>query len=972
MIHIDGPNDLSQTVGPVEFQAGPHGRLLWDFELKLPSIGGLKGQMLDGGDRLHEVDFAIEGAGSLVHDLLGRDLSPISVAGQWEGRRAGDTLDGRIRLTHATLGATAFQGDIGIEVGGDVITLRPGELVLTEPNLSAQGVRLAAGAIRVTREAVVVEQLAAKEGTLIGCFDGRWDWSTRAGTFSGSWTTEPGRDSQYQGTYKGAVQSPRLGYAQLDATLTAEARTVAGDWALAANVGGAGTNLRRSEWQISIPQMAWSRNDRRASVANAAARIDVNWPAIRLTSLHVPSAERASGGGELDMETRRWSAHLDVSALHLGLLKKDDIDVRVIAQGDDREALVSELQVAAGQRIISAKGQLSLAGGILRDVSISAGWPASPADPGQPQSDRPAGRWDLTASVSGRIQPVALTVEGNLAGQNIPIGRQTVPRVTIPIRVNTDHRQIQVATEPFDLLSGKWHLTGQHELSSQLTQLSLVIDGMSLKAAGDIAGSPFASGVGGTAHAQMQLAVPGYQIEQAVATGRWTAEGVVIPPLEARKARGKLRIADGLVQFEDIELEQGNGFAHGSMEFRLDHPQDVVVEFATESWPVRLNEHPFALLADSQANLHVNVIQKQVEGRMRLSGGLWYCDRDLARVHVDTLIDGRTLDVQDLYVETLDGSVQGTASICLDRWRDSTAKLTWSGIQPRSLERWWPQLGKLWGEVSGGLLIEQTNSSARPLGPMQFTVNAYSAGGRYGPAEFNACHIVGYVDDNRVVIDDGTLQALGGRVSTRARVSRHAHGYYTSVITDFNSLDLDQLVHAADPTAHEHVGLVSGTISLLASDEFALGGEGEIRLERSDLAGNPVIAMLHNALNLDIGKRQPTGTGALKVRFEGPRLVFPSFEYFNRGVEIRGAGQIGNINAGGESPVEGYAFASTRVLKGISLPGVRSLDRLMASLQTGGAAVKIAGTLTEVEVKLVPLPIIGGDLRRLLWAQLRE
>lgn len=98
----------------------------------------------------------------------------------------------------------------------------------------------------------------------------------------------------------------------------------------------------------------------------------------------------------------------------------------------------------------------------------------------------------------------------------------------------------------------------------------------------------------------------------------------------------------------------------------------------------------------------------------------------------------------------------------------------------------------------------------------------------------------------------------------------------------------------------------------------------------------------------------------------------PSFEYFNRGVEIRGAGQIKDIHAGGDSLVEGYAVASTRVLKGVSLPGVQSLDRLMASLQTGAAAVQIEGTLGDVQVKAVPLPLVSSEFRRLLWAQLRE
>ena len=65
-------------------------------------------------------------------------------------------------------------------------------------------------------------------------------------------------------------------------------------------------------------------------------------------------------------------------------------------------------------------------------------------------------------------------------------------------------------------------------------------------------------------------------------------------------------------------------------------------------------------------------------------------------------------------------------------------------------------------------------------------------------------------------------------------------------------------------------------------------------------------------------------------------------------------------------------MASTRVLKGIPLPGVNSLDRLLATFQTGAASVRIGGTLEKAEVKVVPLPEVLGSFRRLLWVQLRE
>jgi hypothetical protein len=48
----------------------------------------------------------------------------------------------------------------------------------------------------------------------------------------------------------------------------------------------------------------------------------------------------------------------------------DDVDVRLIAQGHDWEALVSEFRVAAGERVVAAEGELSFIEGRLKDTSI--------------------------------------------------------------------------------------------------------------------------------------------------------------------------------------------------------------------------------------------------------------------------------------------------------------------------------------------------------------------------------------------------------------------------------------------------------------------------------------------------------------------------------------------------------------------------------------------------------------------------
>jgi hypothetical protein len=581
------------------------------------------------------------------------------------------------------------------------------------------------------------------------------------------------------------------------------------------------------------------------------------------------------------------------------------------------------------------------------------------------------GGWHLEADVTGLARPLAVKVVGELTGQNIALGKETVSRVAIPVQAKADAGQIQVTTQSFTLLGGQWQLGGQHKRFAETTQVRVVASDLSLEAAAAMAGLPLASR--GRARAELQLAVPNFDIHKAIARGSWSAEDISIPPLEAQRARGKLRIADGLVKFEEIRLEQDDGQADASLEFRLDDPQVLSVELKTDRWPVRLEDRPATLLADGQASLRLNVVKRTVNGKADGSGAILWAGQELARIRAATLLEGQTLDVRGLYAQMLGGSVEGWAVIPLNHWTSSTAQLRWEGIQLKQLARWAPQFERFEGVTRGALTVEQPARKTHPAEPMRLVLYADVADGRFGPAQVKGGYLVGYIGQTRALINKAAFQVLGGRIDARARVSKHVGKYHASVVADVNSLNLDQLAHFIDPNAGEYMGQVSGqAIVLTSSDLDVFGGAARIQLTQSDLGGNSVVGTLYDALNLRLGKQQPTGSGEIKIQLAGPSVVIPSFFYFNRGVEIRGAGRLGDVHLGAESPVDGYAVASTRVLKGIELPGVDTLDRLLASFQTGTASARIEGTLDHVQVKIVPLPVVLDPFRRLLWDQLRE
>jgi hypothetical protein len=295
--------------------------------------------------------------------------------------------------------------------------------------------------------------------------------------------------------------------------------------------------------------------------------------------------------------------------------------------------------------------------------------------------------------------------------------------------------------------------------------------------------------------------------------------------------------------------------------------------------------------------------------------------------------------------------------------------------------------------MSGSLAIEQTrrpeagepaaeplsvvplaSSEIRPLAPLRFVLDANVPGGRFGSARIDRCRLTGYLDSQRLLLDSAHFDVLDGRLDARARLSRRTGTYYGAISADFNDLSLDQLVHALNPQAGAQPGRLGGSVTVLPAldRKVMLSGGGRIRLSQSDLANNVIVRSLYNTLSLNFGSQKPAGTGEVEVQLQGPAVVLSSVQYFNRGVEIRGAGRIVNVNLGADSPIEGYAVASTRILKGIKVPGLRTFDHLLDAVQTSAGSVKIAGTIDEVRVQVVPLPEILDPFRRLLWAQLRE
>ncbi|MCG7852578.1 MAG: hypothetical protein MIO92_08655, partial [Methanosarcinaceae archaeon] len=472
--------------------------------------------------------------------------------------------------------------------------------------------------------------------------------------------------------------------------------------------------------------------------------------------------------------------------------------------------------------------------------------------------------------------------------------------------------------------------------------------------------------------AELKVKLPERDLDRLTASGSWRAKALKMPPFEAEQAEGQLHVSNGIVAFERIHLQQKGGKAQAEMRFRLDKPHLLDIEAKAQAWPLEIKDYGLHLNADGHTKLRLNVLKRTASGRGNLSVAAQLNGKDFGRFTSDVEVRERTLDLENIKMEAFAGQIEGQAASPLDNWPQSSSELRWQNIDLAMLDNWWPTLDGITGR-SSGILTAKATEEQRPLEPLCFQVKVDMSDAMLHGAQLGNCEVVAYAGPKRFLIKQSVLEVAGGVIRSRANFSRHNEELFTHINSDFEHLDLDQVVHIFQPQANHVAGFLTGGGSVVFSRDLRrLTGTADFQLSETDLVNNHVISTLYNSLNLKFDQAQPTGVGRISLRAEGPTLQIPSFYYFNRGAEVRGAGIIKDLNLGLASPLEGYAIGSTRPLKDTHLPGAEELDKLMTSLQKSVASVKIEGTLGKPEVKVVPFPEISSAVRRLLWGQLRE
>jgi hypothetical protein len=425
--------------------------------------------------------------------------------------------------------------------------------------------------------------------------------------------------------------------------------------------------------------------------------------------------------------------------------------------------------------------------------------------------------------------------------------------------------------------------------------------------------------------------------------------------------------------------------------FPIDLPSQMHVEAALTSWPLMLADPKSGRTGEvilwGDTNLDVDLKRLTGRGNTNATFSLAWNRETVGSLKFNTLLDGRTLRVQNIGGDILGGSVYGAGSVNLDKPFESNGRFDWNKIDAERIVNLFPKLQGLQGRYSGTISFSPTPRDRYPdaKGPFGATGSVTVDGGwlhgmHVGNAEFTA-----YLDHERAVLDRLNWNLADGRLNAWSRLTWYPNPAtkkperFLHVGLDAEKLSLDQVMSALRPKDLEEEpmpGLVSAKL-WVAGNPFTdpgrrmSSGEGRVRVEQSDLVNVDIVAALYSIMSIRLGERPPEGRGFAEFRLEGPRLEIPVVRYFNRGADLWASATVVDVFKGANSPIEGTAAGSARPLRDLKLPFAADMDKIFQALQTNLATVRIAGTVKQPDPKAILFGDATASFRRFMVGEVQ-
>ncbi len=957
---VEFPQHRELAIDHITFHGQPTSALTWRLSLHAASTdlpgASLRahGILVPSQSWLHSIHVQAVGLGPGLKKLWPAWSGAASASAQLRGSMVKNALherlsDARIELGEFSLGGSAkaqYAGDhwqidpehIGIGIGylHLPINVYRGQIWADSRGFHVQGLRadLAGGGVHLSG----VMNPADASATLKVA----WHGISMFGT------------EMQNGTLAGSLSSPWPGKRIIALNLTSTGQSAYGTWNTALAFSAQGRFHGTMRWQLDAPQLSWQRA-RLVTLRGLHVTGTYDHQQLTVSNCTLASDPYLNLSGTYNLPLQLWRVHLRATAAGIPLLHlPTNVHLHVSAYGNGGGMQLENLLVQSPVWSLAASGNCIFAGHYPTHLIVTVtGIPlVNHAGTGN------AG-WALGGLISGKLladgemMPLALHVDGRLAGTHFTVNhhRLALPEVHVVGRLT--RTRIVLAANPAAVLGGHVRVQFNADTSGRLAGLTLEARHVSAAAVSALLLAKPPANIHGTLGINLKINVPARHLRMATIKGSITADHLTIPspkaltaPIDIVHASAALTYAHGLLTLDPINLSGVGGSAVGQASWRQTIPTDIALKVRTTDWPVSVSRLRLATLVTGKMEGRYNWRSMAMHGTGDVKLGIFQhlLPIGLAGTHIVAV--GRLLSFQHTTLDILGNTLKGQGIWNIDHPLASSAIFNCNlpNVQPLLKEYSWAN--GLKGTFAGNLVLGPT-AGAHPLAPLELRFNLNARHASLGAIELGTLGLHVFISDHALVLDRSSLAFAGGTMRLWARISSHNAGLLSSDCSlSFQNINLDQLTHTVRPKAQATPGLLSGRLTAVAlSNNWRNAiGSGNLQITQSNLTGSTIMSSIYRLMNVQLSAKHPTGSGEARWRIDGGNAQITYLHYFDKGVEVLGAGELDNIWKMPDSKIRGYVIGTVRPVKNFHVPFIPQAKAVLNALESSVSTVRVGGT----------------------------
>jgi hypothetical protein len=961
----DGQIDITDNagrqanLGPLEIIGQPANALVWQYDASCDSAAGthitLVGRVAPNDNFSHEVDFKVSDLAPLVKPWLA-DFDANAVAkGTWRGAQKGDGVAGRLHLDGVGYQGASANGNIDIIASAARATANISRVTLQTGQSRENSLIVTGGSISVDQSSATANalEISALNGRAIA--SGSFSFADQSGNLHAEWNNlAPIAALTSSGSVDANFSSNWPDQRAIQVNLHTSGSAAGNHYNAVVALTGGGKTWDTASFILAAPTLRWS-GKRSVVLDHLTAHLATTPGQITLSDVDLPGSTTVAGGGALRFDPRKltnanWWLYLQGTNWTNPYAPGAALTFGLNAWGNPEQVRLEQAFGIVGRIYAGMNGYYRFAQPKPVDVLLNICELPAPIGNG-PDIIRGYLRGD--GVLSGTIKPLALDATGQLRGDQIVFQNRPPQQIAVKCTASVRNNLLLFDTEELSLFGGQWSMHAQiparQKIHGEAPDVTLRVHDLPLA---NIADLIHQKDVAGTAAGSVEFDIDQVALGQITGTGHFDATNVRARQFNADSLAADLSVHDGVAELSPIDIRLARGSATAKLSTRLNNPKQLTASLDATDWPI--DGGPIhAIVSANTQNLLVDTSTQTASGHVTFNTSAQFQDRPLLTANGSVGVSGRVLILQNLNAKILDGDASGSGTIDIDHPLTARGTFRWDDLDLSKLAGYDPIYQTANGFLTGRADLAPTNDP-RALAPLMLDIACVGQSTRFRSVRFTQLHLPIFFDTKRVVSSGGQINLGGGTIGLYARASLHDQNILsTQIQAKLNSLDLQQLIHAADKTEADKIkaypGRLSGTISVVGDprDKLQLFGQASLQIHDSDLANFGPFAVLYDTMHLGGNAGKPIGEGTLEARYDNDNLIISSLRYFNRGVDAYGLATIGKVSKYPACPLSGEVVGTLAPLRNIKLPFFADADKIFSVLQANLTSIVISGTLAN-------------------------